>query len=88
MLITTNENLGAFHPAVSRPGRCGALIRFDPFGPAEARAWLAMNRMPAEQARSLTLAELIARRDGRKPEGAAAGPERPKIGFETPHSVR
>jgi len=28
VLITTNEPLGDFHPAVSRPGRCGAAIAF------------------------------------------------------------
>jgi ATPase family associated with various cellular activities (AAA)/Domain of unknown function (DUF5925) len=86
VLITTNENLGAFHPAVSRPGRCGAVIRFDPFAPAEATAWLARNRVPAEEARSVTLAELIAWRDGRRPEGA--GDALPKIGFVTPHQLR
>jgi SpoVK/Ycf46/Vps4 family AAA+-type ATPase len=86
VLITTNENLGAFHAAVSRPGRCGAVIRFDPFAAAEANAWLARNRVPAEESRSATLAELIARRDGRRPEGAGDLP--PKIGFVTPHHLR
>ena len=86
VLITTNENLGAFHPAVSRPGRCGAVIRFDPFAAAEATAWLAGNQLPAVEARSMTLAELIARRDGRRPAGGGDSP--PKIGFVTPHQLR
>ncbi len=89
VLITTNESLGRFHPAVSRPGRCGAVVRFDPFGAAEASAWLAANRLPAEDVAGVTLAQLIARRDGRQPEGnPGAESERPKIGFVTAHQTR
>lgn len=39
-LITTNEELGALHPAVARPGRCYANIGFEAFGQKEATEWL------------------------------------------------
>lgn len=39
-LITTNEDLGSLHPAISRPGRCHANIGFEAFSEQEARAWL------------------------------------------------
>jgi hypothetical protein len=41
VLITTNDPLSGFPPAVSRPGRCGAAIAFDAFGQEEADQWLA-----------------------------------------------
>lgn len=40
VLITTNEDLGALHPAIVRPGRCYANITFDTFDQAQAREWL------------------------------------------------
>lgn len=39
VLITTNEDVGRLHPAVTRPGRCGALVRFDPLDEREVAAW-------------------------------------------------
>lgn len=39
-LITTNEELGALHPAVTRPGRCYANIGFEAFDKKEATEWL------------------------------------------------
>jgi hypothetical protein len=41
LLITSNENLGAMHPAVVRRGRSLANIRFDPLTDDEAVAWAA-----------------------------------------------
>lgn len=41
LLVTTNEEVGALHPAVARPGRCAARIEFVPFSVPEAREWLA-----------------------------------------------
>lgn len=40
VLITTNEDLGELHPAISRPGRCYANITFDTFDQVQAREWL------------------------------------------------
>ncbi len=40
ILITTNEELGSLHPAIRRPGRCWAQVRFGRFAAADARAWL------------------------------------------------
>lgn len=67
VLITTNEPMTAFHPAIARPGRCGSLVTFERFGPEEATAWLSRTtrgaRLPV--AGSLTLAELYALKAGR-----------------------
>src|SRR5579885_1172751 len=41
LLITTNEELGALHPAVTRPGRCAAQVEFRTLDAAESRNWLA-----------------------------------------------
>ena len=71
--ITTNENLASLHPAVIRPGRCLAQIEVGPLPRAEAQAWLAAEDAdPAKIAAgpSMTLAELIAARDGNAPMAA------------------
>ncbi len=39
-LITTNEELGALHPAVSRPGRCLSELKFDKLSSSETGEWL------------------------------------------------
>ena len=57
-LVTTNEDLRTLHPAVSRPGRCGHVVRFDPLGADEANAWLEAHGAPASVAGPATLAEL------------------------------
>jgi hypothetical protein len=74
VLVTTNDDLGQLHPAVSRPGRCLARVEFVPFTPEEAEGWLVRNGVEGD-ARLGTLADLF---------GAAAGevaPRRPPIGF-------
>jgi hypothetical protein len=78
VLITTNEPLSGFHPAVSRPGRCGAVISFELFTPDEAGAWLAEHGSEARPAGKVSLAELFAIREGRRPAEA-----REPIGFVT-----
>ena len=40
VLLTTNENVTALHPALTRPGRCLAKVEFRPFTAEQARAWL------------------------------------------------
>lgn len=40
VLITTNEELGNLHPAVSREGRCAAAVSYKPFNRFDAQRWL------------------------------------------------
>jgi hypothetical protein len=57
VLLTTNEELSRLHPAVTRPGRCLAAVKFDAFEPDAASNWLGT---PIDQ--PTTLAELLQRR--------------------------
>ena len=41
MLVTTNEELGRLHPAISRPGRCASNVLFTRIPIEQANAWLA-----------------------------------------------
>lgn len=78
VLITTNEDLGGLHPAVTRPGRCGSQIEFKPLAQAEARAWIeprADGREVGLPRREMTIAELYALLAGRPV------PHRASIGF-------
>jgi hypothetical protein len=60
--ITTNEDVGRLHPAVTRPGRCLAQIEVAALDHAQAVQWLGTSAgVPAGGA---TLAELLALRDG------------------------
>jgi hypothetical protein len=59
VLLTTNDELGRLHPAVTRPGRCLSLIEFGLFPPAEASRWLGQ---PSSDA--MTLAEMFERKQG------------------------
>lgn len=57
ILLTTNEELGRLHPALTRPGRCLARVEFGRFSIAESREWLPDGAaLPIEPA---TLAELF-----------------------------
>jgi hypothetical protein len=56
ILLTTNEELHRLHPALTRPGRCLAVIEFAKFEPAEARQWL--DNAIAPPTTPSTLAEL------------------------------
>jgi hypothetical protein len=58
VLITTNESVGALHPAIRRPGRCWATVAFEPLSSEEAGAWLAAQGSDARVAGPATLAEL------------------------------
>ncbi len=75
VLVTTNEPLRRLHPAVARPGRCAAKVRFASFSEDEATAWLARRDLTREGEGAATLAELYA---------IAAGHEvkrEPEMGF-------
>jgi Domain of unknown function (DUF5925)/ATPase family associated with various cellular activities (AAA) len=81
VLITTNESLGAFHPAVMRPGRCGAVVAFELFGREEATEWLRRHDESLEAPGRVSLADLFAIRDGHRPTSAPAPRPREPIGF-------
>ena len=64
VLLTTNEDVGSLHPAITRPGRCLSRVEFSRLSRAEAQAWLGPGLpAPAEPA---TLAELYALREDRE----------------------
>ena len=59
-LITTNEDLGKFHPALLRPGRCLSQIQFSRFGADEASSWLEAAKCDKCTEAPKTLSELYA----------------------------
>lgn len=66
-VITTNERVASFHPAVIRPGRCAALVGFEPLSVIQAKEWLVAHDAAevAEQLREpATVAQLFAMVDG------------------------
>ena len=65
VLLTTNEDVGALHPAVTRPGRCLAKVEFDLLSRREAAAWLG-DLTPVPESPT-TLAELYALAEERMP---------------------
>lgn len=67
VLITTNEPLGALHPAVTRPGRCLAEIEFGELSVEEANRWLADRGSDSRVAAPVTLADLYALERGEAP---------------------
>lgn len=60
--ITTNEDIKALHPAVTRPGRCLVNTEVGRFTPTEAREWLG-DSVDGDK----TLAELYSLREGHGP---------------------
>jgi ATPase family associated with various cellular activities (AAA)/Domain of unknown function (DUF5925) len=80
LLITTNEDLGTLHSAVTRPGRCASQIEFLPLTPAEGKSWLTARsngRGVVTPKGPRTIAELYALLEGR------CVPDRSPIGFAT-----
>jgi Domain of unknown function (DUF5925)/ATPase family associated with various cellular activities (AAA) len=78
LLITTNEELGALHPAITRPGRCASQVEFHRLTAAEATHWLIARdeRHDATAPKGpRTIAELYALLEGRIVS------DRPHIGF-------
>jgi SpoVK/Ycf46/Vps4 family AAA+-type ATPase len=76
ILITTNEDLKQFHPAVARPGRCASKVEFPLFTAAEANAWLETSDPDTTVTEQVSLAELYA-----ISEGKVMPPEPNRIGF-------
>ncbi|MGY1719080.1 DUF5925 domain-containing protein [Blastococcus sp. SYSU DS0552] len=73
VLLTTNEDVGRLHPAITRPGRCLSQVGFEPLSAAEARRWL--GGVGAVPEGPMTLAELFAVRENRA--GSGRGEEGP-----------
>lgn len=62
VMITTNEDIGELHPAVSRPGRCLNSTEFKSLSSKEANAVLKNigSKTTVEKGKELTLAEIYA----------------------------
>lgn len=60
VLVTTNEDLGALHPAVTRAGRCAAQIEFSSFSVEEAAEWFTLHGLTAPDRPPLVLADMFA----------------------------
>lgn len=76
VLVTTNEELGKLHPAISRPGRCASNVLFTRIPVEQANAWLAGHESESAVAEPTTLAGLYA-----LVEGWEAVTERQQTGF-------
>jgi hypothetical protein len=79
VLITTNEPVGAFHQAVTRPGRCGAAVGFDLFDSREAAEWMEANEVIGGTPEQCSLADLFALRNN---PAAIIRRKQQRIGFE------
>lgn len=75
VLITSNEDLTRFHPAITRPGRCLANIEVPEFTYGEASRWIGKKELLPAQ-RMYSLAELITLREG----GTISAEEPPSTG--------
>lgn len=75
VLMTSNEDIQTFHPAVSRTGRCAAKVSFEPFKRSEAASWFATKDHDAPvQVGSLVLADMYGTlRGGRVEESRRFG---------------
>jgi len=72
ILITTNEDISTFHPAVMRPGRCVQALKFTEFGTYDSNAWLESHGCPTKVDKGKTIAELYAILNGWR-EGGFTG---------------
>lgn len=64
LMITTNEHLRTFHPAVSRPGRCLAAIEFHELGRDEIVTWCEANTIEPPSSDRAALAGTVRPRGG------------------------
>jgi len=67
VLVTTNEAVGALHPALSRPGRCLAETQFHELGRDEIVRWCDARQLTAPGGSRVSLADLFAYAEGRVP---------------------
>ena len=81
VLLTSNEEIGAMHPAVIRHGRCIANIRFDPLSAEESRRWLRAHGRAPRAERTNLLADLFV-------DGQIATTRQPIVmGFRPPAEI-
>jgi hypothetical protein len=64
-LVTSNEDLRTFHPAIARPGRCAQILEFPALPVDEANAWLEARGSATRVSVPATVAELFALQQGR-----------------------
>jgi hypothetical protein len=79
VVVTTNEPITSFHPAIVRPGRCGSLVSFQRFAADEAQEWLRRAGSGEAVSGPATLAELYARIAGAAPLRSVH-----EVGFHVP----
>jgi hypothetical protein len=72
VLVTTNEAVGALHPALSRPGRCLAQTEFHELGRDEIVEWCVARALTAPEAGRASLADLYAHAEGRSADRRAS----------------
>lgn len=76
VLVTTNEDVKKLHPAITRPGRCASVVRFESFDLPEAAVWIAERGgthadLDGDDRTRWTIADLFAIAERRKrPEAA------------------
>ena len=80
VLVTTNEPVGALHPAVRRAGRCLSDLEFGPLAADEANAWLAARDVAATVSGPTPLTDLFALAGGDDGTEPAPVPVR-RVGF-------
>lgn len=81
-LVTTNEELGALHDAVTRPGRAAHELHFGRLTTEECHAWFGaagLDPVPEIPSGGMSLAELYALVENRQPDTPAGG--RKLVGF-------
>lgn len=71
VLITTNEQIGSLHAAVSRPGRCLSQISFEKFDAVGAARWLEAHGSAPAVVKQATIADLYALSHGEKAQTRA-----------------
>lgn len=79
VLITTNEPIEKMHPAVTRPGRCLAEVRFEAFSAEQSALWLEAHDRYSVVGHPQTLAELFAL--GSERERIMSVPRQARVGF-------
>jgi hypothetical protein len=67
VLVTTNEAVGALHPALSRPGRCLAQTEFHELAREEIVSWCDTRQLSGVGATRASLADLFAHAEERTP---------------------
>lgn len=78
ILLTSNDHIKDFHPAIFRNGRCAASIEFQQFLPEDAEKWLQQRGIDLAIKEPIPLSDLFALKDG---NNAKKKKSRQKLGF-------